>query len=135
MHLASAYIHPMPHGGRCRVRIFEPSEACEWDSFVVILTELRDNPGMSVTNAAEEIAAAVVLANALPTRRTIFVEHYEDGARGAFSDPVTFDLLTFSANAPEPVLRAGVWKVELGEPSWKALDRSTVESLIGAALR
>jgi hypothetical protein len=114
------------------VRIFEPDD--EQDSFVVVLTEPPDNEGMSVTNAAEEIAAAVVLANALPTSRTVFIEHYEDGARGMPSDPATFDLLTFSADDPEPVLRAGEWRVELGEPSWSALDRATVEALVGEAL-
>ncbi len=130
MHLASDYIHPTPHRGRCRVRIFKPDDP-ELDSYVVILTELDDNPGMSVTNAAEEIAAAVVLANALPTSRTVWIEHYEDGARGTSQDRNTFDLLTFSADDPEPVLRAGEWRVELGSPSWKALDRASVEALVG----
>lgn len=134
MHLASDYIHPAPRGGRCRVRIFEPEDA-DRDSYVVILTKLADNPGMSVTNAAEEIAAAVVLANALPSSagRTVWIEHYEDGssARGTPEDRHTFDLLTFSADDPEPVLRAGEWRVELGSPSWKALDRASVEALVG----
>ena len=127
--LVSDYNHPTPHGGRCRVRIYEPRER---DSFVVILTEPPDNPGMSVTNAAEEIAAAVVKQNALPTSRTVFVEHYETGARGSKEDPHTFDLITFSPTDPEPVFRAGRWTMELGEPSWLPLDRASVERLIGA---
>jgi hypothetical protein len=76
--------------------------------------------------------AAVVLANVLPTTRTVWIEHYEDGARGTPQDRATFDLLTGSGGDPGPVLRAGVWKVELGSPSWKALDRATVETLVGA---
>jgi hypothetical protein len=133
MLLTHDYIAPTPHGGRCRVRVYEPVEADrESGSFVVILTELPDNPGMSVTNAAEEIAAAVVTANALPSSRTVFIEHYETGARGTPSDPHTFDLITFSHDDPEPVLRAGRWSVELGEPSWSALDRASVETLIGS---
>ena len=44
MQLASDYPHPTPHGGRCRVRIYEPEDR-ERDSFVVILTEPPDNPG------------------------------------------------------------------------------------------
>jgi hypothetical protein len=110
MHLASDYIHPTPRGGRCRVRVYEPDDR-EGDPFVVVLTEPPDNPGTSVTNAAEKIAAAVVLANALPTSRTVFIEHYEDGARGTPEDPATFDLITFSADDPEPVMRAGRWSV------------------------
>ncbi len=130
MRLAADLIHPAPRGGRCRVRIYEPEDASR-DSHVVILTELRDNPGMSVTNAAEEIAASVLLSFALPTTRTVFIEHYEDGARGTPGDPATFDLLTFSNTDPEPFLRAGEWRVELGEPSWSPLDRATVEALVG----
>ena len=71
------------------MRIYAPED--ERDSFVVVLTELPGNPGMSVTNAAEEIAAGVVLANVLLTSRTVFVEHYEDGTRGTPDDPATFD--------------------------------------------
>jgi hypothetical protein len=74
----------------------------------------------------------VVLANVLPTTRTVFVEHYEDGARRTSDDPATFDLITFSEDDPEPVPRDGVWRVELGEPSWKALTREMVEAIIGA---
>ena len=59
----------------------------------------------------------------------------EDGSYGRVSgtaeDRATFDLITFSADDPEPVLRAGKWRVELGEPSWSALDRATVEALVG----
>lgn len=130
MHLVSDYTAATPRGGRCRVRIFEPEDP-EIDKFVVILTELRDNPGTSITNAAEEIAAHVILANALPTNRTLWIEHYESGSRGTPSDRATFDLLTFSNDEPKTELRAGVWRVELGEPSWKALDRATVEALVG----
>jgi len=50
---------------------------------------------------------------------------------GTAEDRATFDLITFSADDPEPVLRAGKWRVELGEPSWSALDRATVEALVG----
>jgi hypothetical protein len=133
MHLAADYETPTPHEGQCRVRVYEPVEADrESASFVVVLTELPDNPGMSVTNSAEEIAAAVGTANALPTSRTVFIEHYLDGARGTPDDPATFDLITFSHHDPEPVMRAGRWSVELGEPSWPALDRASVEALVGA---
>ena len=129
MRLAADYEHPTPHGGRCRVRIYAPEE--QEDAFVVICTELRNNPGQSVTNAAEDTAAGVVLQHALPTNRTVFIEHYESGGRGNDHDPHTFYLLTFSNTDPAPMLRAGVWSVELGEPSWKPLTRETVEALIG----
>ncbi len=60
MHLAADYIHPTPRGGRCRIRIYLPDE--ERDAVVVICTELPNNPGMSVTNAARRIAAEVIEA-------------------------------------------------------------------------
>jgi predicted acyl esterase len=65
MHLASDYIHPTPRGGRCRIRIYLPEE--EQDAPVVISSELPNNPGGSITNSAEVIAAGVIQANELPT--------------------------------------------------------------------
>jgi hypothetical protein len=40
-------------------------------------------------------------------------------------------LRTFASYEPREVLRAGEWRKEIGEPSWSALDRPTVEALIG----
>jgi hypothetical protein len=40
----------------------------------------------------------------------------------------------FSHYEPRVVLRAGEWRKEIGEPSWSALDRATVETLIGESL-
>lgn len=54
MHLASDYIHPTPHQGRCRVRIYEPGQS--GDHYVLVITELEDNSGQSVTNAIEQLA-------------------------------------------------------------------------------
>jgi hypothetical protein len=61
----------------------------------------------------------------------IWIEHYQDGARGAPEDPATFGLVEFSHYEPRAVLRARVWGMEIGTPSWKSLDRATVETLIG----
>lgn len=132
MHLAADYTHPKPHGGRCRVRIYHPDE--ERDAPVVICTEPRDNPGMSITNTAERIAADVIHGHRLPTP-LVWIEHYEEGARGTPEDPHTFDLVLFSSYEVEdlgPYL--GEQRRRIGEPSWKALDRATVEALIGGPL-
>ena len=64
MDLAADYIHPTPHGGRCRVRIYLPEEV--GDAPVVVCSELPENRGMSVTNAAERIAAEVIKKHKLP---------------------------------------------------------------------
>ncbi len=138
MHLASDYIHPTPHKGRCRVRIFEPDDDGNPDDHhhVVVFSEMEDNTGQSVTNAIEQLAGEVMLANALPTTATIVIEHYPAAAH-VFPAPEdeTYDLVTFSHSDPEPVLRAGEWKIELGTPEWSHLDRSAAETLVGQPLR
>jgi hypothetical protein len=131
MHLAADYVNPTPRGGRCRVRIYLPEE--ERDAPVVICTEPRDNPGMSITNAAEQIAAEVISSRQLPTP-LVWIEHYEAGARRTPQDRHTFDLVLFEHYEVRDELRGGEWRKEVGEPSWKALDRATVEALIGGPL-
>ena len=68
MHLASDYIHPYKDaGGRpahCRVRIYLPNDM--HDAPIVICSELPNNPGGSITDSAETIAAGVIRANELP---------------------------------------------------------------------
>jgi hypothetical protein len=140
MYLAADYIHPTPHGGRCRVRIYRPDQPQEAtaarDAPVVIVSELRDNPGQSVTNALERIAAEVMDAHRLHMGRPpVFVEHYEEGARGTPADRHTFDLVTFSSYEVEDLgAYMGEQRKRIGEPSWKPLDRATVEALIGEQL-
>jgi len=136
MYLAADYIHPTPHRGRCRVRIYRPDLPEEGsaarDEAVVICTEQRDNPGQSVTNAAEILAAEVISFHRLPAP-LVWVEHYEeDGARGTPKDPHTFDLVTFSSYEVKDL---GEKHRRIGEPSWKPLDRATVEALVGEEVR
>jgi hypothetical protein len=76
MHLASDYIHSYKDAGgrpaRCRVRIYLPDDVR--DAPVVICSELPNNPGGSITNSAEVIAAGVIRANELPTP-LMWIEH------------------------------------------------------------
>ncbi len=135
MNLSSDYIHPTPNGGRCRVRIFIPDE--EADAPVVVLTELVGNPGMSVTNCVEGLAAEILAHHRWPDRvMAVFVEHYEDGVRGTRDDPQTFDLVRFDNPSPlETTSASGRVHRSLGEPRWSALDRETVEVLVGQPVR
>lgn len=132
MHLADDHIQPTPRGGRCRVRVFLPDE--DRDAPVVILTELANNPGQSVTNAAGRIAADLSRSYGLP-ERTVWIEHYERGGRGTTQDPETFDLLMFRATEARQRFdpRDGPGE-EFGGPVWKALDRASVEALVGRGL-
>jgi hypothetical protein len=129
MHLSADYIHPTPRGGRCRIRIYFLDEG-RVDP-VVICTELPNNPGMNITSAAEQIAAEVICAHQLPVP-LVWIENYEDGARSTPEDPATFDLVLFSRYEVCEVLRADYnRRKQIGSPSWKALDRGSVETLIG----
>jgi len=115
-------------GGRCRIRVFLPEE--ERDAAVVVCTELTNNPGPSVTNAAEQIAAEVVLGHRLLTL-LVWIEHYEDGAGGTPEDQHTFGLVIFSGY--EITRRApylGEERLAIGHPTWKPLDRQSVEILV-----
>lgn len=108
------------------MRIYEPDHP--GDQYVVI-TELANNPGQSVTNCVEQLAAEVIMKHALPSSETVFIEHYEEAKRGVESE--TYDLVTFSRDDPEPELRCSVWTIELGAPVWKPLDRGSVDILLG----
>jgi hypothetical protein len=70
MYLASDYIHPYGSAGgrraRCRVRIYLPDDMR--DAPVVICSELPNNPGGSITNSAEVIAAGVIRPTSCPPR-------------------------------------------------------------------
>jgi hypothetical protein len=130
MHLASDYIHPYKDaGGRpahCRVRIYLPDD--DLDAPVVVCSELPNNPGGSITNSAETIAARVTRANELPTP-LIWIEHWPEERTDGQE---TFELVVFSSY--EVVERApylGETRAWIGDATWKPLDRATVEVLVG----
>jgi hypothetical protein len=72
MHLASDYFHPYMDAGdrlsRCRVRIYLPDDMR--DAPVVICSELPNNPGGSIINSAELIAAGVIRATGHPPSKS-----------------------------------------------------------------
>ncbi len=119
------------------MRLYEPSSAeaeeNPGDHHVVVFSEVAENTGQSITNAIEQLAAEVILANALPSKETVVIEHYPAASRP--TEKETFDLVTFSHADPEPILRAGKWQLELGEPEWSPIDRQAVETLLGQPFR
>jgi hypothetical protein len=138
MDLIADYIHTTPHGGLCNISIYaHDPEVLP----VVLCTEPRDNPGMSITNCAEQLAAEVMdnhphlFDSGLGDKPFAWIEHYEDGARGTPQDRATFDLVEFSSYEPRDVMRAGVWTKEIGSPSWKPSSRSEAEAMIGGRVR
>jgi hypothetical protein len=125
MDLAADYIHPTPRGGRCRVRIYLPDE--EGDAPVVICSELPTNKGTSVTNAAERIAAEVIKHHELPV--PVWIE--QRTSETAYGPEERFALVVFSDyEVRELAPYLGV-SLTIGEPTWKRLDRASVEALVG----
>jgi hypothetical protein len=138
MRLIEDYTHAFrgPTGGRsaCRVRLYLPGAAepgeTVGDATVVIVSELPDNPGTSVTNAIEQIAAEVMDAHRFAMGRApVFVEHYPPRATGGRDE--TFDLVVFAHHEAREVVRGGIWHKEIGSPTWAHLSRRQVEVLVG----
>lgn len=78
---------------------------------VVICTELPDNPGMSITNAVEQIATAVVRGQRIIPERLVWIEHWPAASRGG--GPSTWDLVTFKLS------QRSIW--EFRYPSWRPM--------------
>jgi hypothetical protein len=130
VHLARDYIHPYKDaGGRpahCRVRIYLPDALR--DAPVVICSELPNNPGGSITNSAEVIAAGVVRANELPTP-LVWIEHWPEESR---EGEESFELVVFSSyKVEERAPYLGETRAWIGDATWKTLDRTAVELLVG----
>jgi hypothetical protein len=130
VHLTSDYIHPYKDArGRpahCRVRIYVPEDMR--DAPVVICSEVPNNPGESIIYSSEAIAAGVIQANELPTP-VVWIEHWPEESA---DEQESFDLVVFSSF--EVVERApylGETRTWIGDATWKRLDRTTVELLVG----
>ena len=133
MHLATDYVHPTSGRGRCRVRVFLPSNP-ERDMPVVVCSEFPDNRGRSVAGAVARIAGSVIDALKLPVP-LVWIEHRPPKATDGRAE--TFDLVTFGHYEVRETVRAGEEGPikEIGPPSWKRLDRESVEVLVGQPLR
>ena len=139
MRLIESYTHVFrgPSGvhSACRVRLYLPDTTEQGETLgdapVVIVSELPVNPGTSVTNAIEQIAAEIMDAHVLALGCVpIFVEHYPPEASGRGEE--TFDLVVFRHHVLWEVVRGGVWHKEIGQPTWRPLGRHVVEVLVGS---
>jgi hypothetical protein len=59
----------------------------------------------------------------------VFVEHYPPEATGGREE--TFGLVVFARHEIRELMRGGVWRKEIGPPTWKPLGRRTIEVLVG----
>jgi hypothetical protein len=93
-----------------------------------VCSELPNSPGGSITNSAEVIAAGVIRANELHTP-LVWIEHWpEETTEGN----ETFELVVFSSyKVGERAPYLGETRAWIRDATWKPLDRTTVEVLVG----
>lgn len=106
---------------RCRMRVYRTRE----DAPVVVLTELDDNPGPSITNAAEwaHYAACELLGFPWPCT---FIEHYPGG--DGFEEHT--DLVEFRPGPDgHPAVDDGCFGKILG---WRPLPLEDFHRMVGA---
>lgn len=98
------------------------------DAPVVICSELPNNPGGSITNSAEVIAAGVIRSHELPTP-LVWIEHWPKENTGGQE---TFELVVFSSyEIEERAPYLGETRARIGGATWRRLDRAKVEVLVG----
>ena len=123
MHLLTErlYQHSRRPGfiAHCELRIYQDEQG----SSLVILSELPDNKGMSVTNAAEQLATAIVADFNLDPQRTRWVEHYPQFE--------TYDLITFTWTT-QRVFYDGPLHDVASAPEWHRISGELVEVWIEA---
>lgn len=103
----------------CGLRIVRDGEQT-----IVVLTELPENRGMSVTNAAEEIATQVRREFGLDPDQTLWIEHYPEQQVAYHGRPLrekaTYDEIIYT------------WDdYQASEPEWHRLNQEEVEILLG----
>jgi hypothetical protein len=130
MYLATDYIH-LYRGiigvrSRCRIRLYLPQE--DRDAAVVICSDLPDNPGTPVINAAEQIAAEVIMHFRLPSPPVWIEHHPQESTNGQWE---AFDLVNFNHHEVKDTLQGGILHQEIGQSTRKRLDRASVELLVG----
>jgi hypothetical protein len=131
MHLMADYVHPYGKSFRvlrsqCRIRIYVADDPK--DAPVVLCSELANNLGTSVTEAAQRIAGEVIERHDLSC--PVWIEHYPPEATNGRDE--TFDLVASSYEVREISHGNGsAGHHNIGKLSWESLDRKTVEALIG----
>jgi hypothetical protein len=132
LRLAADYLHPFESvsgiRSRCRIRVYLHEQ--EPDAPVVVCSELPENPGIPVTGAAEHIAAEVIMTHWLVD--PVWIEYHPEETTAAGVE--SFELVVFSDHKIREAVRSAESRIEVGEPTWKTLDRRSVEIIVGQPL-
>ena len=115
---------------RCRVRLYEAPGR----SPVFLVEELQDNPGTSITNMAEYLAAELATRHC-PERLEAaepfhWIEHYPRTESEKRRGMVEYSLVTFASYRPTVVTQWGRRRRKLGKPDWRYVDGQTIEDLL-----
>jgi hypothetical protein len=105
---------------KCRIRIFKSKKEHFKDAVVVVATELKENPGTSVTNFAEQLATLVAARHRIDLYKLVWVEHYRPNERDESFDRVTFNLRPDGKT--------------LYEAKWNELTRTKVQEIVEGSL-
>lgn len=99
------------HNGRtgvCHLEIINNE-----DNAIAIVTEIADNTGMSVTNAAECLIAQVCRAKVIDPATLVWIEHYSEKSYKQKTKPrVEYSLVTFKLS-----------KSAVVKPVWKPMEK------------
>ena len=117
--------------GICRIRIFTAPDQVP----VVVATELADNRGTSITNAAEYIAAEII-ARHFPEyfeaeEPVVWIEHYPRTPTQQREGLPAFSQALFSSYTPRVEYLGTIKRIRIGLPTWRHLEEAEVEALIG----
>ena len=98
---------------------------------VVICSELPDNPGTSVTNFAEELAALVCAEYCIPADNLVWIEHYppDEPRHGLRRGKASWDLVTFKValgDGEQTVFDEPQWR-PMREADWRELGLTPPE--------
>ena len=130
MELTHDYIHEYEgYGGcesRCRVRLYQQAG----QSPVFMLEELNDNPGTSITNMAEVLAARHCPERLEEPDPFRWIEHYPKTERERRVGMVEYSLVTFASYRPRVEHYQGKRRTRLGKPDWKYVSEEVVREIL-----
>jgi len=101
----------------------------------VVATELAENPGTSITNMSEFLAAEII-ARHFPDRfeteiPVIWLEQYPRTAEERRQGVSAFSHAEFISFTPCVEYLGGIKRIRIGQPTWRHVDETEVEALIG----
>ena len=103
--------HEQSFNSQCRLRIYYIS----FDMAVVIVTELEDNLGKSITDSAKQLIHLVCYHFGLALYKVMWIEHYP---AGYLKEEETYDLVMLA----------------LGEVTCQRVSQQYLEGLVGCSL-